>query len=88
MFHVYFLQHVARPNNATLHEIAAIYDSQFGRASHALREDLQRACEQIKQVTTWEYVVALMRTTAQAHIGSFTKELVWNLCPVGSCALG
>ncbi len=47
MFHVYFLDRVARPANKTLDEIAAGYDALLGRPSLDAREELQRTCRNI-----------------------------------------
>ncbi len=54
-FHVYFLQHIARPRGLSLQQVAANYDARLGQPSEELKEEFQASIKEIPQrlVKTW-----------------------------------
>jgi hypothetical protein len=61
MFHVFFLDKVARPAGKSLAEVAVTYDELCGRPSLAIREELQRACRNVldKATTFQDFFVGI-----------------------------
>ncbi len=58
LFHVYFLQQVARPGHASLETISKMYDFRYGQPPSHTKQALQVAVKDILRVQSWEYVVA------------------------------
>jgi hypothetical protein len=56
LFHVYFLERVARPAALSLDEIAANYDKLLGHPAATVKDELQASVKDILQLESWEYV--------------------------------
>ncbi len=54
MFHVHFFTHVARPEGLSLADVARNYDTMYGCASTAMKEQMQQKCKQIQATSTWD----------------------------------
>jgi hypothetical protein len=53
-FNVYFFNHVAKPNNAPLAEVAAVYDKSYGKPTRRMKVGLQRKMKQIMRMETMQ----------------------------------
>jgi len=53
MFHVYFLDKVARPTGVSLAKIREMLDLRYGKPTFAMKDQLMRECKRIRSVTDW-----------------------------------
>merc|ERR1712137_432797 len=61
MFHVYFLNFVARPRGSTLSEVARNYDMFYGRPTLLMKERLQVFCKRLNErPLTWSNVMSFV----------------------------
>jgi len=71
MFHVYFLQHVAKPEGKTLLYVKEMYDILFGQPTHRMKENLQAGIKEILCVDSWikffDHINVPLPTTTQLH---------------------
>jgi len=54
LFHIYFIEHIARPKGKTGDEIIDLYDSNLGKPTQEIRQNWQNAVKEILDVSTWE----------------------------------
>jgi ubiquitin-protein ligase/predicted RNA-binding protein with RPS1 domain len=54
MFHVYFLDKVARPPGVSLAKVREMLDSRFGKPTFAMKDQLMRECKRIRKVNEWK----------------------------------
>eukprot|EP01092_Planopodium_desertum_P005917 TRINITY_DN243_c0_g1_i5.p1 TRINITY_DN243_c0_g1~~TRINITY_DN243_c0_g1_i5.p1 ORF type:complete len:596 (+),score=162.26 TRINITY_DN243_c0_g1_i5:1229-3016(+) len=53
MFHVYFLNIIAKPKGQSVHEVRRVYDSLYGRPTQKMKRALQTATKEFQMVQTW-----------------------------------
>lgn len=55
LFHVFFLEHIGRPTQKSLVDIAANYDLLYGRPNNEMKDKFLWGVSEIKKITTWAY---------------------------------
>lgn len=60
LFHVYFLENIARPAGVSTEAVKRMYDSNFGKPSQELRERWRVAMAAISQMASWDEYFALL----------------------------
>jgi len=54
MFHVYFLDHVARPPAMSLSEVRQLLDLRLGKPTFGMKDQLMRECKVIHSIKNWD----------------------------------
>eukprot|EP01133_Synstelium_polycarpum_P013661 gene13661-16088_t len=80
LFHVYFLQHLARPEGSTLDSIGAQYNRLLGKPPPYIRDNLQKAVKEIKCVRTWDEFFSKIGLTppSESDLAEWLKRSVGN----------
>ena len=53
MFHVYFLDKVARPDGVRLDQVREILDLRYGKPTFQMKDQLMKECKRIRKVSDW-----------------------------------
>eukprot|EP01089_Gocevia_fonbrunei_P005898 TRINITY_DN16396_c0_g1_i1.p2 TRINITY_DN16396_c0_g1~~TRINITY_DN16396_c0_g1_i1.p2 ORF type:complete len:120 (-),score=33.80 TRINITY_DN16396_c0_g1_i1:90-449(-) len=53
MFHVYFLNNIAKPQGFKVADVKRMYDNYYGRPTQRLKYDLQLATKDIQCINNW-----------------------------------
>jgi len=67
MFHVYFLDKVARPEGMTLHQVREILDLRYGKPTFPMKDQLMRECKRIRKVSDWSEFFKYIRMPAPSQ---------------------
>jgi hypothetical protein len=80
LFHVYFLENVARPDGLTPEQIASSYDALYSYPSAQMQLSLQHACKQIQQVSSWDEFFSRIGLPApdQDHLAQWFRQAIAN----------
>jgi len=53
MFHVFFLNHIAKPPGKSVADMRAMYDESFGRPSDRMKYALQQKVKELQKISNW-----------------------------------
>lgn len=53
MFHVFFLNHIAKPKGSTVADMKRMYDESYGRPSERLKSALQLRVKDLQKISNW-----------------------------------
>ena len=53
MFHVFFLNHIAKPKGKSVADMRAMYDESFGRPSDRMKYALQQKVKELQKISNW-----------------------------------
>lgn len=78
MFHVHFLLNIARPNNASLDEIAKQYDQRYGRPTQKMQEELQNEIFKIQKVDNYSDFFKRVRVNPKLDVPKIIRKCIQN----------